>query len=201
MKRFFLWMAENGKSEIPEKKLRDIKPPNYVYDTKNADMIFTKEEVFAMLKACRPAGTGLSSLFYMMAHYAVVKLGTLRWNQVVFTDVDATITVKFKTEKTRLIPLFMAKEYLGAWRNDYSGGSNRGELCVPDIWWRSKPHWSQPAPVCRHRQADQEYCRACWYQKAHHPPPVPSQQDHSLDPGWMPESMISFSGGVIPALR
>jgi site-specific recombinase XerD len=121
MKRFFMWMSENGKSEIPEKKLRDIKPPNYVYDTKNADMIFTKEEIFAMLKACQTSrDRAIISVLYDGA-LRCGELGTLRWNQVVFTDVDATITVKFKTEKTRLIPLFMAREYLAQWRNDYPG--------------------------------------------------------------------------------
>jgi integrase/recombinase XerD len=121
MKRFFMWMSENGKSEIPEKKLRDIKPPNYVYDTKTADMIFTKEEIFGMLKACQTSrDRAIIAVLYDGA-LRCGELGTLRWNQVVFTDVDATITVKFKTEKTRLIPLFMAREYLAQWRNDYPG--------------------------------------------------------------------------------
>jgi site-specific recombinase XerD len=121
MKRFFLWMSENGKSTIPEKKLKGIIPPAYQYDTKTAEMIFTKEEIFGMLKACQTSrDRAILAVLYDGA-LRVGELGTLRWNQVVFTDVDATVTVKFKTEKTRLIPLFMAREYLAQWRNDYPG--------------------------------------------------------------------------------
>jgi site-specific recombinase XerD len=118
-KRFFLWLSENGKSTIPEKKLRSITPPNYQYDTKTADMLFTKEEIFGMLKACQTSrDRAIIAVLYDGA-LRVGELGSLRWNQVVFTDVDATVTVKFKTEKTRLIPLFMAREYLAQWKNDY----------------------------------------------------------------------------------
>jgi site-specific recombinase XerD len=121
MKRFFLWMTENEYSTIPEKKLSNISPPAYRYDTKTAEMIFTKEEIHAMLKACQNSrDRAIISVLYDGA-LRVGELGTLRWNQVVFTDVDATVTVRFKTEKTRLVPLFMAREYLAAWRNDYPG--------------------------------------------------------------------------------
>ena len=84
-------------------------------------MIFTKEEIFAMLKACQSSrDRAIVAVLYDGA-LRCGELGTLRWNQVEFTDVDATVTVRFKTEKTRLIPLFMAREYLSAWKNDYPG--------------------------------------------------------------------------------
>lgn len=121
MKRLFLWMVENGYSAIPEKKLADISPPAYRYDTKKAEDLFTKEEIHAMLKACQTSrDRAIISVLYDGA-MRIGELGTLRWNQVQFTDVDATVTVKFKTEKTRLIPLFMARQYLSAWKNDYPG--------------------------------------------------------------------------------
>jgi integrase len=119
MKRFYLWMSDNGYSEIPEKKMRAIKPPAYQYDTKKAEDLFTKEEIYAMLKACQTSrDRAIIALLYDGA-MRVGEVGTLRWNQIEFTDWDATLKVKFKTEKIRTIPLFMAREYLAAWKNDY----------------------------------------------------------------------------------
>jgi len=121
MKRFYLWMVEEGKSKIPEKKLRAIKPPAYVYDTKKAEDLFTKDEIHAMLKACQTSrDRAIISILYDGA-LRVGEVGTLRWNQVEFTDWDATLKVKFKTEKIRTIPLFMARDYLSQWKNDYPG--------------------------------------------------------------------------------
>jgi len=121
MKRFFIWMVENDHSPILLKKLESISPPAYKYDTKTADMLLSKEDVLAMLKACQNSrDRAIISVLYDGA-LRVGELGTLRWNQVTFTDWDVTLSVKFKTEKNRTIPLFMAREYLAAWKNDYPG--------------------------------------------------------------------------------
>jgi integrase len=121
MKRFFRWMVENGHSTIPDKKLMGISPPAYRYDMKTADDIFTKEEIRDMLNACQNSRDRAIVATTYDGACRIGEIGTLRWNQVEFTDVNATIKVRFKTEKIRLIPLFMAKEYLIAWRNDYPG--------------------------------------------------------------------------------
>ncbi|OPY36753.1 MAG: putative tyrosine recombinase XerC-like protein [Methanoregula sp. PtaU1.Bin051] len=120
-KRFFLWMVESGYSSVPTEKLEEIRPPAYRYDSKTADDIFTKEQIHAMLTACQNSrDRAIIAVLYDGA-LRVGELGTLRWNQVKFTDVDAVLTIQFKTEKTRTIPLFMAREYLAQWKNDYPG--------------------------------------------------------------------------------
>ena len=74
-----------------------------------------------MLKACQTSrDRAIISVLYDGA-LRCGEWGRLRWNQVVFTDVDATITVKFKTEKTRLFRYSWPRNTLGAWRNDYPG--------------------------------------------------------------------------------
>ncbi|HPD75723.1 MAG TPA: tyrosine-type recombinase/integrase [Methanoregulaceae archaeon] len=121
MKRFFLWLVDNERSTIPYKKLKEISPPAYRYDVKTEDSIFSREEVHAMLRACQNSrDRAIVSVLYEGA-LRIGELGTLRWNQVTFTNVNATLKVRFKTEKTRIIPLFMAREYLSAWKNDYPG--------------------------------------------------------------------------------
>jgi integrase len=121
MKRFFVWMTENKHSAVSMKNLEKISPPAYRYDTKTADMIFDKEEIHAMLKACQNSRDRAIIACLYDGALRVGELGTLRWHQVQFTDWDATLTIRYKTEKIRTVPLFMAREYLAAWRNDYPG--------------------------------------------------------------------------------
>ena len=124
MKRFFRWMVKKNHSAIPPEDLTEIKPPAYQYDTKTADDIFTKEEIRDMLEACQNSRDRAIVATLYDGACRVGEIGTLKWNQVQITDVNALITVRFKTEKTRKIPLFMAKEYLIAWRNDYPGDAS-----------------------------------------------------------------------------
>ncbi|WP_298667456.1 tyrosine-type recombinase/integrase [uncultured Methanofollis sp.] len=119
IKRFYLWMIENGYSTVPEKKVRKIKGMSYDTATKSAEMLLGPEEVRKMIEACTSSrDRALVAMLYEGA-FRAGELGNLLWGQVKFTDWNVVINTDFKTGKGRYIPLVMARQYLAQWRNDY----------------------------------------------------------------------------------
>jgi len=53
LKRFLLWLIENGYSDLPEQKIRKIKPPAVDTRTKSADKLLAPDEIEALLCACQ----------------------------------------------------------------------------------------------------------------------------------------------------
>lgn len=121
IKRFYLWLVENGHTSIDEKKLRKIKSPRYDTMTKTIEMLPAEEDVKAMIEASqRSMDRALISMLYEGA-FRIGELGNLKWQQVKFTDWNATVNVNDKTEMPRHIPLVMSRQYLAEWKEDYPG--------------------------------------------------------------------------------
>ena len=53
LKKFYLWMSENGYSAIDEKKIRKIKPPAVPLMTKTAEMLLSEDDVRKLIDACQ----------------------------------------------------------------------------------------------------------------------------------------------------
>lgn len=119
VKRFYLWMGENGYTSIDEKKITKIRPPSYDTMTKTAKQMLDETEVKAMLTTCRISRDRAIIAMLYEGGFRIGELGALKWEQVKFNDWNVVINVNEKTGKPRFIPLVMARSYLAQWRNDY----------------------------------------------------------------------------------
>jgi len=119
LKRFYLWMCENHYSDVDEKKVHKIRCPAYDKMTKTAEMLLTEEEIRAMIETCMNSRDRAIIAALYEGGFRIGEIAALKWQDVNFPDWNATITIKFKTDKSRTIPLVMARSYLAAWRNDY----------------------------------------------------------------------------------
>lgn len=119
IKRFYIWMYENKYTKLDLRKIQKIKPPAFNTMTKTVDMLLSEEQVRAMIEGCQISrDRAIISMLYE-GGFRIQELGTLRWNQVKFTDWNVTVNVDSKTGKPRYIPLVMARSYLAQWKNDY----------------------------------------------------------------------------------
>lgn len=121
LKRFYLWMIENGYSSLKEKKIKAIKPPATNTMTKTAEGLLSEEEIRAMLEACMTSRDRALLACLYEGGFRIGELGNLTWGQVKFTDWNITFNVNDKTGKPRFVPLVFSRGYLAQWRNDYPG--------------------------------------------------------------------------------
>ncbi|KQC06934.1 MAG: hypothetical protein APR55_04455 [Methanolinea sp. SDB] len=119
LRRFYFWLIENEYSTIPEKKIMKIKGPAANLMTKTAAQLLTEEEVRTMLTKCQNSRDRALIAMLYEGGFRISELGRLHWEQVKFTDWNATVNVSGKTGKGRFIPLVMSRAYLATWRNDY----------------------------------------------------------------------------------
>lgn len=121
LKRFYLWLGEEGINEIPEKKIRDIKPPGRDTMTKTAGDLLTPEEIQKIISVCTSSrDRALISLLYEGA-FRIGEVGTLTWQQVKMSKDSLIISTNFKTGKPRRIRLAACLPYLATWKDDYPG--------------------------------------------------------------------------------
>jgi integrase len=124
LRQFFKWMAENNKTEIPEKKIRNIKLPSRDYDTTLPEELPSQDEVSLIIKSCQKS---MHAAFMAVLYDAGCRIGELcriTWRDVVFEKIGDTLTAKLyiddvKTKKRRYSRLTMATGYLAEYKNDY----------------------------------------------------------------------------------
>ncbi len=121
LKRFYLWMIDNGYSSIPEKKIKAIKPPATNTMTKTAEGLLSEEDIRAMIEACFSSRDRALIACLYEGGFRIGELGNLRWQQVKFTDWNVTVNVNDKTNKPRFVPLVFSRAYLAQWKTDYPG--------------------------------------------------------------------------------
>jgi integrase/recombinase XerD len=124
LKRFYLWMIENGISSIPAKKITDINAPKENLMTKTAADLLSEDEVLAMVKVCTNSRDRALVMMLYEGAFRIGELGNMRWDQVKLpSDKDWMIQVNVneKTGYPRYIPLLLTKPYLLSWRQDYPG--------------------------------------------------------------------------------
>lgn len=119
IKRYALWLIENGYSSMPAEKVRKIRPPSPDKMTTTAGDLLTEEEIRAMIEASKTVkDRALVSVLYESG-CRIIELAQLKWGDVRFEEWCAWINVDGKTGKPRLIPLVASRGYLAAWKADY----------------------------------------------------------------------------------
>lgn len=119
VKRIFVWMAENGYTDIDLRKLQKIKVPAFDRNTISAEDLLSEDEVKRMIESCTNArDRALISTLYE-GGFRIGEIGNLLWSDIEFTEWNATAKTSEKTGKERFIPLVASREYLAQWKNDY----------------------------------------------------------------------------------
>ena len=119
LKRFCLWMEENHLTRMEEKRLKRLKPPPENTGTVTVGDILTKQEIHAILQACR---SSRDRALWGTCYEGGLRAGeviTLTWGQVVFDDIGAALTINFKTGKPRYVRMVEFAGYLSQWKHDY----------------------------------------------------------------------------------
>jgi len=108
LKRFLLWIHENGYSpNLNGEKLKKIHIPQ-TKPSKNAEDILTADEVQSIINATtNPRDKALLELLYDSMG-RVGEVATLKWNQIEFKDNYATVTLQSKTDYSRKVPIYTA---------------------------------------------------------------------------------------------
>jgi site-specific recombinase XerD len=122
LKRFFIWIIENGyNSYLDAKKIMGIKPPAFKRDCIQAADILTEDEVLSFLNACYTSRD--KALFNVLFEGAlrVGDIGNLRFQDLLITDNVCRLKTSGKTGVLRTIPLFSSRAYLSQWINVYPG--------------------------------------------------------------------------------
>lgn len=119
LKRFYLWMIDEGYSSIDRRKIERISPPPIDQMRVTAEDLLTEEEIMSMIKACKSTrDRAMISMLYE-GGFRIQEIGTLQWKQIKNNKWNIVINTAEKTKKPRYIPLVMSKPYLAQWMNDY----------------------------------------------------------------------------------
>lgn len=130
LKRFMLWMAETGRSGIPEKRIKAIKNIPINAMTKTAEDMLSEEDIRSIIDHCK---TSRDRCFFMMLYeggFRVGELGNLRWGQINFPkdkDWSMIINVSDKTGVPRMVPLVMSKPFMVQYMNDMKPSRGKNE--------------------------------------------------------------------------
>lgn len=128
LKLFLLWMSESGNTNLPEKKIKAIKPPRQYATKTDADLI-TPDEITGLIEACLSDRDRAMFTMLYEGGFRSGEIGEMRWKNLTFDGTGVIATVKFKTENTRHVRLVMSKEHLIKWRSVYPGDAT-GESFV-----------------------------------------------------------------------
>jgi site-specific recombinase XerD len=119
LKPFTLWMIDNGHSDLPEKKVRELKVPTRDPMTKVASDLLTIDEINTMVAACRRNQDRALIMMLYEGGFRIGEIGLMKWSDLVFDNKGVIVNVSFKTERPRFIRLVMSKQYLSQWKADY----------------------------------------------------------------------------------
>ncbi len=120
LKQFYLWMIENGYTDLPAPKVRKVKPPAVDTQTKLPDHMLTKSDIEALIRACQSSRDRALIAVLYESGCRIGELGRLTWERVRFDDYGAVLTVDdTKCGTQRYVRLVFSRPYLATWRNDY----------------------------------------------------------------------------------
>lgn len=119
LKAFCLFLIEHGyNTHLDEKRIRKIAVPPPNRKTFQDTDLLKPEEIEAMLRACTNSRDRAIIATLYEGGLRPVEIGRLKWRDVEFTQHNVRITVSEKTDRIRVVPCPMAKEYLATWRRD-----------------------------------------------------------------------------------
>lgn len=119
MRRFFLWLSDEGLTSIPEKKIRAIKVPRLDNVTKTAEGMLTEQEVKSIIECCKNSKDRLIVMLAYEGGFRIGEIGSLTWGQIKEEPWGLLVNVASKTEMPRLVPCINSRSYMAAYRNDY----------------------------------------------------------------------------------
>ncbi|MBN1194550.1 MAG: tyrosine-type recombinase/integrase [Methanomicrobiaceae archaeon] len=120
LKRFYLWMIDNGYADVPREKVQKIRPPRVDRNTKLPEQLLTKEEIEALIRASLSSrDRALVALLYESG-CRIGELARLTWDRIRFDEYGLVLTIDdTKCHQQRYVRLVLAQPYLAAWRQDY----------------------------------------------------------------------------------
>lgn len=119
IKRYSLWLIENGYSNLPAEKVRKIRPPSADRMTTTAGDLLSEDDIRALIEAAKTTKDRAFIAVLYESGCRIGELAQLTWKDVRFEEWCAWINTDEKTGKPRLIPIIMGKEYLASWKADY----------------------------------------------------------------------------------
>jgi len=122
LRAFLEWASETQHIPITTDEVHKIKIPKPNKMTFSAGDILTEEEVRAVLDCCP---TVRDRAFISMLYDGGLRtkeLCTMAWKDLNFVNDDVvTAQTTVKTGVERKVPMFMCRDYLIAWKNEYPG--------------------------------------------------------------------------------
>ncbi len=121
-KSFLLWYCENGGVHLNEKKIRAVKSPGMDWRTKSSDDILTRDEVEAVVNACRDSRDRAIIAMLYDGSFRPGELIGLTWKDLIRDEYG--IRIEFATPKTgyqRPIRLTYSLPHIYQWEQNYPG--------------------------------------------------------------------------------
>lgn len=125
LKRFLLWLVDEGYSDLSKDKLNKIRPPAASKMSITAADLISDDDVKKLIEACtgstRTRDQALISMLYEGA-FRIHEIATMTWNQISLEDLRfIKINTAGKTGIPRYIPLTASRDYLIQWKAIYPG--------------------------------------------------------------------------------
>jgi len=122
LKRFYLWMLEEGKIDLPYDKVKKIKAPSPDKMTKTAEQMLSEDEIRAMIHSC-DSSTAIRDKALISTLYEsgmrIHEVALLKWSDLKFDRYFVKLNTAGKTGTPRYIPLTASRTYLVEWRSVY----------------------------------------------------------------------------------
>ena len=119
LKRFTVWLIENGYSDLNLKKVQKIKIPAYSTKTKSDKDILTEEEILKIIATAKSIRYRALLSVLFEGGFRIQECADMRWQDVRFTDWGARIRTDGKTEKERAVPIIMYCDTLAKWQSEH----------------------------------------------------------------------------------
>lgn len=124
-KRFFLWLQDEGVSEIPKKEIDKIVIGSYDMHCKTEADVLTAEEITSIINAARTSKyKAYFSLLYETGARSI-ELANLKWQDVTFETYGAIVRLTDNkagsSPSIRSVPVITYANYLAQWQADYTG--------------------------------------------------------------------------------
>ena len=97
LKRFYLWLIEQGYSKITLSEIKKIQPPSWDPMTKNNDDLLTEKEILAMIRSCQSSRDRAIIATLYESGVRIQELATLSWSQVTFDECGVVVNIDRKT--------------------------------------------------------------------------------------------------------
>lgn len=122
LRTFLEWGAENQHIPVTLEEVHKIKMPKPDKMTFSAGDILTEEEVRAVLDCCPTVRDRAFIAMLYDGGLRTKEICTLAWKDLDFINEDVvTAQTTVKTGVERKVPMFMCREYLMQWKNEYPG--------------------------------------------------------------------------------